>query len=316
MKTLSSKYLFAFKLLVTGLIFTYLIYKIATALVIDDLLVLKIKAPAFLVFTLILMFFNWGLEAKKWQLLTRTFSNLTFLDSLKSVLAGLSTGLFTPNRIGNFIGRLAWVEKSKRNQATVHTLLGNLSQFLATIMGGLAGFLVFLWLYFSILNPFIVFSLILMFGSLGLFLYYKPALLLKTFIKRFLSEKTQLSITKVQALETSEKTTILLISLLRYAVFLTQYLFLFWVYEPTLSMVNLVALIATTFLLTTLIPSLFFGKLFVRESTALFVFSVSTINPALVLSVAFLLWLINLAIPSVLGGYFWVNQSRKEVLTK
>ena len=62
-----------------------------------------------LIICLVLMIMNWGLEALKWQVLVKSTQPLNFIQAFGSVLAGLATGLITPNRIGNFIGRNAYV---------------------------------------------------------------------------------------------------------------------------------------------------------------------------------------------------------------
>ncbi len=291
---------------------TYLIYKISTASALKHLenytnfnvnLVL-------LVFTL--SFINWGIEAKKWQILVKNITNLSFINSFKSVLAGLSIGIFTPNRLGNFIGRLAWIDKSKHNQATINTMLGNLAQFVSTVIFGILGFTVVIIYEFNIQYAWLILLFSVVIIIIGLSLYYNPIKVKKTFFIRFLSNETLNSLNTIANTSLSFKHTVLGLSLLRYLVFLSQYFLLFRAFYVELDDVLLLGLISTVYLLTTLIPSIFFGKLFVRESVAVFVFSFVNLESPLVLLIAFLLWLINLAIPAILGGMIWLNQSKNK----
>lgn len=311
LKTLFKKYLFIFKLIAVGLMISYLAYKITS----DSALKHIEKYSNFnfklvgLVF--VLSFFNWGIEAKKWQLLVKSITSLSYLSSFKSVLAGLSIGLLTPNRLGNFIGRLAWVEKNNHKQATVNTMLGNLAQFMSTVSIGVIGLLVAISINFSMSNQWIIILASLGVISFASWIYFKPSIILNTFLKRFINDETRTSIIQLESNSTTFKLNILGLSFLRYFVFLMQYFLLLKAFYVNQNITLMLSLIATVYLLMTLIPSLFFGKLFVRESVAVFVFSYLGIETSLILIVAFLLWLINLALPAFFGGIIWLNQSKK-----
>jgi uncharacterized protein (TIRG00374 family) len=254
------------------------------------------------------MFINWGFEAFKWKLLVEKIEKLTWFTAVKSVLAGLASGLLTPNRIGNFVGRLAFIKKENHNKALVNTLIGNLAQFLSTVLIGLNGFLTLILLQYNLLNKALVMSLSLVLVLLALVLYFKPSVIIGKFTTRIISDKTSQSIHEVEQMTTQFKLNILFVSMLRYFVFCIQYYLLFMAFNVQLTPVVIFSLIASTFLVTTLIPSFFFGKLFVRESTAVFIFSLANIDVTVVLVIAFLLWFINLAIPAIFGSFFWLKQ--------
>ena len=55
------------------------------------------------------MLVNWSLEAYKWGALVDRFQSLSFSKKLISVLMGLSIGFLTPNRIGDYAGRLRFI---------------------------------------------------------------------------------------------------------------------------------------------------------------------------------------------------------------
>jgi uncharacterized membrane protein YbhN (UPF0104 family) len=269
---------------------------------------LNIDKYIYLVCCFLLMVINWGLEIFKWKLLVQSIQKLSWLNSAKSVLAGLASGLLTPNRIGNFVGRLAFIDKTNQNKALINTLVGNLAQFLSTLLVGLIGFLILIQLQLQLINQGLVITLSLLLVVVALSLYFKPSIVVGKFTRFFITDKTKQSINEVEAMPNKFKLNILFISTLRYSVFCVQYYVLFLAFNIQVSPLELFSLIATTFLITTLIPSLFFGKLFVRESTAVFIFSLAAIDITVVLVIAFLLWFINLAIPAIFGSYFWLKQ--------
>jgi len=311
LKALNTTYLFAIKLLIVSLVILYLAYKIYTNDVFDTLPKYSNYKLNFIGLVFSLSILNWGLEAKKWQILVSSIRRFSFFESYKSVLAGLSVGIFTPNRIGNFIGRLAWIDKANRQQATINTMIGNLAQFIVTVVLGIVGFVLVVFYKFNIEHEWFIFLFALLFMVTSTVLYFKPSLILKTFLKRFLPKKSQQHIIHIEGKPKSFKLYILGLSLLRYLTFLTQYKLLFSAFNMHIYWGLMFGLISTVYLLTTIIPSVFFGKLFVRESVAVFVFSLVDIEIALILLVAFLLWLINLAIPASIGGIIWLKKSKQ-----
>jgi uncharacterized membrane protein YbhN (UPF0104 family) len=50
----------------------------------------------------LLLFVNWGIEARKWQLMMRPVQRVSFLTSVKAILSGLALSLFLPNGFGEY----------------------------------------------------------------------------------------------------------------------------------------------------------------------------------------------------------------------
>lgn len=312
LKTIFNKYLFLIKLISVSLMMSYLGYKIYSNSALMYFSSYKNYQIKFIGLAVLLTIVNWGFEAKKWQLLVKNIKLLSFFQSYQSVLAGLSIGIITPNRVGNFIGRLAWLEKEHHNQATVNTLLGNLAQFISTVIFGFIGLSVVLRYQFKIEYDWIILLLALIIIVISLSIYFNPFLILKTFIKQILPLKTTQSLYNLSKTSITFKLQIITLSSFRYVVFLIQYFLLFKAFNVEIKLTLMLGLISTVYLLTTLIPSIFFGKLLVRESVAVFVFSFIGLNTPLILLVAFILWLINLAIPSAIGGLIWLKKSKNK----
>ena len=57
-----------------------------------------------------LVFINWGFEARKWQLLVKPIQRMDFLTAYKSVLSGVTLSINTPNRIGEYGGRILYIK--------------------------------------------------------------------------------------------------------------------------------------------------------------------------------------------------------------
>jgi hypothetical protein len=87
----------------------------------------------------LLMFVNWGLEALKWKVLLRQLYRIRFWEAFKAILSGVAFALNTPNRIGEYGGRVLFIPEGKRVRAVSLTLAGSFSQLLVTLLFGSIG---------------------------------------------------------------------------------------------------------------------------------------------------------------------------------
>ena len=86
-----------------------------------------------------LMLVNWGIEARKWQLAIRRIQPIPFQKALKAIFTGTTLAFFTPNRMGEYMGRILYIEKGKRIQAVSLTIVCSMAQLLVTLSAGLVG---------------------------------------------------------------------------------------------------------------------------------------------------------------------------------
>ncbi|MFD2144253.1 hypothetical protein [Mucilaginibacter antarcticus] len=75
-----------------------------------------------------LMLANWFVECLKWKFITERFAPLTVWRSIEGVFCGLTWAVFTPNRIGEYGGRVMFLPLI--NVCTVFSpwLLGRLAK--------------------------------------------------------------------------------------------------------------------------------------------------------------------------------------------
>lgn len=254
-----------------------------------------------LIIVSLLMPLNWILETLKWKLLINQINQQSFGKTVLDVLAGISTSLLTPNRIGNFIGRSVNLDKSIRTKAIISTIHSNLAQFSASLLFGFIGLSMihfdpaFVSLMGLRISAFVVIII-------GLGFYFYPRLLDFNPLSKMYSEQTKNGIHLVQEQPLGLKLGVLLISLVRYVVYLLQFYIILSCFGLDLNPQEIIPAIAVVYLITTIIPSFLFGKLFVREVSALFVLTSFGISTPVVLLTVFILWVINLAIPALAGG--------------
>ncbi|MDX1406684.1 MAG: lysylphosphatidylglycerol synthase domain-containing protein, partial [Saprospiraceae bacterium] len=84
-----------------------------------------------------LMPVNWILETAKWRLLMRPSYRVGWKHGLQAIVSGVALSLFTPNRIGEYGGRLLFVPARYNWRAIVASLTGSFSQNLVHVTAGL-----------------------------------------------------------------------------------------------------------------------------------------------------------------------------------
>ena len=246
---------------------------------------------------ILLMAVNWSLEALKWKMLLRPFYPVTFIQSLKATLSGVSFALTTPNRSGDFIGKTLHLPPEFRTKSILSSFYGSYSQWLVTLTMGWAG-----WLYFGneIMNNH---NLTLIFSAAGfililffsfIFFFNKAGMLVPDKWKKYF-ENSPLPTVKLK---------IILFSFLRYLVFATQFFLLIRFFGPEPGYITVFLKVTLFYLITSLVPATFWGEIGVKESVAVWVFSGLIYNSLIIVAVTLLLWLINLVFPALLGNYF------------
>ena len=255
-------------------------------------------------FALALVPVNWGLEAWKWYRLARHLEPVTFGRSLRAVLVGLTLGFATPNRVGDYAGRIIEL-KSRRVSALGAVFLGRYCQLVATVLAGVAGLLYFLLKFY--LNGYpaagagVAVSALLLSGLVLVPLYRSELLLAVLGVWRPL-RRFRPALAIMPTYPTRALHAVLAISGLRYAVFCGQFMLLLMAYGVATPLGPGLAAVAGTFLLKSLVPSLnALADVGVRELSATHLFGLLG-QPALpVLSASLSLWVINIALPSAAG---------------
>ena len=94
-----------------------------------------------MIIVLIMMFLNWFLESLKWKFLISKIEKITIKRSIRAVFSGITVSAFTPNRVGEYGGRVFCLDTADRIQAVLITVIGSMAQLLTTIFFGSVGIL-------------------------------------------------------------------------------------------------------------------------------------------------------------------------------
>ena len=251
---------------------------------------------------------NWGLEAWKWKLLGQKLEQISFLRAFRAVMVGLTLGFITPNRLGDYAGRVLELKSKARLEAIGAVFIGRFCQLVATVLVGSFGLLYFLQKFYGQEYPAILLSLVF------LLLVLNVAMLLLLFNARAMVALVAAigplrGLVKYLAIMSSytfrEMYRVLLLSLARYVVFLLQFVLLLILFEVRLSPLEYLSGVSATFFLKSVVPSVsLLSDLGVRELSAMYLFGLLGQERLQVLSASLSLWLLNIVVPSAVGLFF------------
>lgn len=253
-----------------------------------------------------LMLLNWGIEVIKWKRLIKPVEQISYWKAVQSVFCGLTLAIFTPNRIGEYGGRIFFLSPKRRVVGVVVMAVGNIGQLVVTnIFGVLAG-LWFLfrfieidyWIYYCIVIVGASFCGLLLVFYLnirwikGLLLSFKWTAKYHKFYN-ILGRYSQLELIKL-----------FVFAVARYAVFSTQYLIIIKWLIPDLNSFDVLMMVWILFFVQSSLPSLAIFDIGIRSLAATHFFGYITDQQTAVVTSTACIWLVNIILPAILGVYF------------
>ena len=271
-----------------------------------------LENQSLVVLVFLMMFFNWLVEAIKWKFLIAKIEKVSMLTSLRAVFSGITVSVFTPNRIGEYGGRVFCLEKADRMQGVLITVLGSMAQLLTTIFFGSMGIL-FLNNYIPELQelyqemeytfPLMLFMLLLL-NILLLLLFHNISVISNLMDKYGWLSKYKKYKEVFTFYNTQELAFVFLFSIIRYAIFTTQFFILLNLFGVDISYFDSIILTMVMLFVISIIPTIAISEIGIRGSVSVYLFGLVSANTLGILSATFVLWVINLLLPAILGAFF------------
>ncbi|WP_439882248.1 lysylphosphatidylglycerol synthase domain-containing protein [Pontibacter sp. MBLB2868] len=259
-------------------------------------------------YTALLIPVNWGFEARKWHLLGQKLEPMSYVRAYRAVMVGLTLGFITPNRLGDYAGRVLELKCKQRLEAIGAIFIGRYCQLVATILVGTVGLSYFIlrfnWVQYPAVTMSLLLLLLVLCGASLLLLYHARAMVaVVAAIKPLKPLVRYLAI--MGAYSKTEISQLLWLSLGRYLVFLVQFILLLILYGVKLNPMEYISGVSGTFFLKSVVPSVsLLSDLGVRELSAMYLFGLLGQARLQVLSASLSLWLLNIAVPSAIGLVF------------
>ncbi|MBP7558471.1 MAG: flippase-like domain-containing protein [Chitinophagaceae bacterium] len=279
-----------------------------------------------LALALFLMLLNWGIEALKWQLAVRRVQAISYFTACKAVLSGVSFSVTTPNRVGEYLGRILYMKEGSRLKAISLTIAGSISQLIITLIMGCVG-LLFLRREIEgaqLLSDFwyelILYGTITISTVLTLF-YFKLSWLVKWLDRLPGSRRYAWLIESLEQFDATILLQLLSLSAIRFIVFMAQYYLLFRLFDVSISWWQCYWSVSISFLVMAAIPTIaLFTDLGLRGTVTLKLAGLFSSNQLGIGLAAASIWFINLIIPALAGSLLILGIGRifrkKETVTE
>ncbi len=258
---------------------------------------------------IVFVFVNWGIEARKWQLLMQVLQPISFMAAFRSVLCGVTFSLNTPNRMGEFAGRILFVEEGKRIRAVTLSIAGGMAQLIITMLMGCFGLMYLLYsadASVSVTDIPVFWLRIFLYGSIlstlvFILFFFRLGWMTKLLEKLPYAGRFSKYINVLDTFDAKILLRLLSLSLYRYIVFVLQYIFMLQLLQVEQSVWTGYWIITVMFWILAIIPSIAIAELGIRGSVAKAMFSYST-NTLGILTATFGIWFVNLFIPALIGS--------------
>ena len=239
---------------------------------------------------LLLFLLNYLMEAIKWQKLLASWSPISIFKSYKSVLIGQAFAFFTPARSGDYVGRILLLPPGSKIKGVAQLAWSSYAQLIITIsIGSIA-------LFFNL--PF--FPWIKWFMPLGLvaalFVYFHPGQ-----FKGRLNKINKLQI------ENKLKLNLLVLSFLKYIVFVIQYTWAVKMLNIPIAPIDLWIALGVLFLLLSIIPSISLTDLVIRGQIIVVLLEPYYNNSLMLICLSTIIWAVNFLLPAIIGAFLLIN---------
>ncbi len=293
----------------------FLVYKLATypdyKSLFNELKSMPLQNYAWLLITFLLLPLNWLAESVKWKIIVSETEKISLKIAFKSVLAGFSTGFITPNRLGDFAGRIYFLNQSNRKTGITLSLINSLSQNIVIALCGIPAAILFfvrkdIESEISI-NYFILVSIILIL----LIIFY---LFLPRISKKVKSEKYSAFLKGISNFSYKKQIGIILIGLIRFVIFSFQFYAMLHFFGVQLTIYEAFIAIPANYLFVTFTPSAAFSEPIIRSSYAVcFIGEFSTQTIGIALSGTGI-WIVNYVISMIIGNVLIIGSNKEKIL--
>ncbi len=264
----------------------------------------------------ILMIINWGIEAFKWKISVQSIQQVNYFTAFKAILSGTSFSVTTPNRVGEYLGRVLYMHEGNRLKAISLTIAGSISQLIVTLFMGLVGFILLrkpienshiltsIWIQVMICG--VLFVLII------LTIFYLRISWIISWIDRLPGIRRYAWLLKgLEDFNATLLLQILSLSAIRFFVFLIQYYLLFRLYNVDVSWWEGLWAVSVAFLVMAVIPTIaLFTDLSLRGQVSLKLIGLFSGNNLGIGLTSVSIWFINLIIPALAGSLLILSIKR------
>nr|WP_236554807.1 lysylphosphatidylglycerol synthase domain-containing protein [Flavobacterium sp. 9AF] len=246
---------------------------------------------------------NWFLEILKWQNLVSYFKRISILQSLQQTLGSLTSSIFTPNRIGEYVAKAFYYPKKETKKILFLNFISNTSQMFVTCFFGIIGIILYqlkttqtlFWFSIKIKTTYLIVFIII---TIAFFIFFKFKKI------RFYGFTIQKFWSKCKRFPKTILITNFQLSILRYLIFSHQFYYLLLIFQCEINYSSALSIIFMMYLFASILPSIHIMDVAVKGSVAVYLFGKFGIEEWKIILITFIMWFFNLVFPVLIGSYF------------
>lgn len=255
----------------------------------------------FLWLCVLLLPVNLALEGLKWHILSDSAQPISYRGAFASCLAGIAFSVITPNRIGEYPGRILYLKRKNTFRLISVSILGMIAQLFTFFIFGLIGLIYYNIAYPGPIERLVLLACLLATTIIGI-VYWRFEKWLPLLKKYKWARRYNIYAQLLNRFSGKELFNIIFISLARFAVFTAQYLFILRWMNVEMPLAGGFCLAGLFFWVMAVIPSIALTELGVRGQVSLFLFHHFSSNTVGILAATTGLWMLNLIIPAIVGS--------------
>ncbi len=257
-----------------------------------------------LILVFVLMLANWSIESLKWQMLMKHTEPIKFLKAFQSVLTGLAVSIITPNRVGEYLGRILYLKNTNKLKGISITIIGSFAQILVTGFFGILGLIFFVTQVKSSTELYLLLIFSIVTSALMAFLLFNLSLLVRFCERYHFLRKIKIYIEVIKRYDNKLLWKLIAYAASRYIVYSLQFYLLLRITHGFFLPLSAFGGIWLNFWVIAVVPSFVIADIGVRGATAIKFLSFASTNFVALLSSSILLWFINLILPALIGCFF------------
>lgn len=257
---------------------------------------------------IVLMIVNWSIETFKWKLCVQRIQKIDFITAFKAVLSGVSFSVSTPNRVGEYLGRVLYMHEGNRLKAISLTITGSISQLIITLLMGVAGLIILrseveasgmmssFWIGMMLYGVLVAAFILTLF-------YFRISWVIKWLDRLPRIRRYAWLFRELEEFNATLLLQLLSLSALRFFVFIVQYYLLFCLFNVDISWWQTWWTTSVSFLVMAVIPTIaLFTDLSLRGKISLKLLGLFSGNDLGIGLASVSIWFINLVIPALTGS--------------
>lgn len=254
----------------------------------------------------LLMLVNWVLEAAKWKYLAQRLAHMSLWRSIEAVFCGLTWAIFTPNRLGEYAGRVMFLPQRRRIHGVFAMAVGSFGQNVVTNVVGASSIIWVTWHFLHLTLWLYIVLVILLLGLIAVMLlcYFNMSWMVYLLNKIAFLHKYHRFFDIMGRYRLAELLRVMGFCIARFAAFSFQYYLVVHLLIPEIPFYDTFLFIFVVFFIQSALPSLDLLDISVRNITGLALFAYVTDQKIAVMAAITSIWFINLIIPAILGSVF------------